>query len=107
MSASGLVTLYVTCPDNTHAEQIAKTLVQERLAACANVLPGITSFYFWEGQLEQETEVALLLKSTASLAELAIARIKALHPAQIPAITVWPIETGFAPYLQWVKGNTR
>jgi periplasmic divalent cation tolerance protein len=107
MSTSGLVTLYCTCPNAALAEHIAKTLVQERLAACANVSAGITSFYYWEGQLQQDQEVSVLLKSTAGLADLAIARIKALHSVQTPAIIVWPIETGFAPYLQWVKANTR
>jgi periplasmic divalent cation tolerance protein len=103
MSETGIVTLYVTYPDTASAETAAHTLVDERLVACANLLPGITSFYYWEGKLRRDSECALLLKTSAGFADRAMARLKALHPNTLPCITMWPVENGYAPYLRWVK----
>jgi periplasmic divalent cation tolerance protein len=103
MSETGVVTLYATFPDATVAHTIVTTLVTERLVACANLLPDVTSVFHWDGKVQSKTEAAALLKTSAGSADRAIARIKALHPDAVPCITMWPVENGYAPYLRWVK----
>jgi periplasmic divalent cation tolerance protein len=103
MSETGVVTLYATFPDAASAQTAAHTLVDERLVACANLLPGMTSIYHWDGKVQSETECAVLLKTSAGFADRAIARLKALHPNALPCITMWPVDNGHAPYLRWVK----
>jgi periplasmic divalent cation tolerance protein len=106
MSQTGVVTIYATFGDAAAADAAATTLVTERLAACGTILPGATSVYRWQGKLERASEAVLLLKTTAGAADQAIARLKALHAYELPAIAVWPVDTGFAPYLRWVKDQT-
>lgn len=103
MSETGVVTLYATFPDPATAARIAGVLVDERLVACANILPGATSIYHWDGKVRSESEACVLFKTSAGFADRAIARLKALHPATVPCITAWPVENGYAPYLRWVK----
>lgn len=100
------VTLYVTAEDEEEAAALAGPLVSERLVACANVIPRIRSIYRWKGEVEDDGEAAMLLKTRADLAEAAIARINELHPYETPCVTVWPIEGGNADYLQWVRDQT-
>jgi len=81
--------------------------VSLRLAACANVLAPVTSFYRWEGRDEEATEYPVLIKSTpARYAELESA-IRARHPYSVPEIIAWPIEQGLEAYLNWVEGETQ
>jgi periplasmic divalent cation tolerance protein len=103
MSDTGVVTLYATFPDAESAERIVTALVTERLVACGNVLPGVASVFHWDGKVQQRTEAAAILKTSAGFADRAIARLKALHPDELPCITMWPVENGFTPYLRWVK----
>jgi periplasmic divalent cation tolerance protein len=103
MSDTGVVTLYATFPDAGSAQEIVTVLVTERLVACANVLPGITSVFRWDGKVQARAEAAAILKTSAGSADRAIARLKALHPDDVPCVTMWPVENGFAPYLRWVK----
>ena len=105
--AADAVTLYITAATEAEAETIARALVTERLAACANVLGPIRSFYWWEGKLRDEPEVAFLLKTRASLAERAIARVKELHSYSVPCVVAWAIAAGNAAYLDWVRAETR
>lgn len=89
------------------AEKIAATVVEERLAACVNVLPGISSYFRWEGEVQREQEFMLILKtSTDRLREL-IERIKTLHPYEVPEIVAVPVEEGHQPFLDWVERETR
>lgn len=89
------------------AEKIASTVVEERLAACVNVLPGVSSYFRWEGEIQREQEFMLILKtSTDRLREL-IERIKILHPYEVPEIVSVPVEEGHQPFLDWVERETR
>jgi len=108
-SASHLsvIAVLTNLPDSGSAFNLARAVVSLRLAACANVLSPVTSFYRWEGRDEQATEYPVLIKSThARYAELESA-IRERHPYSVPEIIAWPIEQGFAAYLNWVEGETR
>ncbi len=94
-----------TCPDEATARTLAQTLVTERLATCVNRLPGATSTYFWDGRLQEEAEILLIIKTTAARqAELA-ARLKALLPYELPELVVLPVTGGNEPYLDWVRSG--
>lgn len=101
------VTVYVTCPNQSAALEFAKVLVTEKLAACGNVVPGVTSVYEWEGHLETATETALLLKTIKTAVPVLMARIQQLHPYETPCIVVWEIIGGGQPYLDWVAAQVR
>jgi periplasmic divalent cation tolerance protein len=104
---TGLVTVYVTCARAEEAEALGRTLVEERLAACANVLPGLRSIYRWEGALQQDAEAALLLKTRAALFPELERRVRALHAYEAPCVVAWPIAAASEPYARWVIDQTR
>ncbi len=95
----------VTCPHAEAAATLARTLVEEGLAACGNVLPGLRSIYRWEGEVLDEPETLLVLKTTAARFEALRARVVALHPYQVPEVISLTVEAGHAPYLAWVAGS--
>ncbi len=95
-----------TCPDADCAARIAHALVEERLAACVNRLPGLTSTYRWQGRLQEEQEHQLLIKTTADRFDAVAARIRQMHPFDVPEIIALPITAGLPAYLQWVVDNT-
>lgn len=101
-----VVLIYATCPSPAVAETIATALVEQRLAACANILPGMTSIYVWEGKLNRDQEVAMIIKTRAGQATAAIAAAKALHPYENPAFVVLPVAGGAAPFLEWILAQT-
>ena len=103
---SDAVTVYTTFATEAAAASVGEALVGARLAACANIVPGVTSIYEWEGKLEREREVVMLVKTRRTLAEQVIAEIRRLHPYQNPAIVVLPIVAGSADYLAWVAAQT-
>jgi periplasmic divalent cation tolerance protein len=108
-SASHLsvIAVLTNLPDSGSAFNLARELVNLRLAACANVLSPVTSFYRWDGRDEQATEYPVLIKSTRErYAELESA-IRARHPYSVPEIIAWPVEQGYAAYLNWVEAETR
>ncbi|HVA55985.1 MAG TPA: divalent-cation tolerance protein CutA [Gammaproteobacteria bacterium] len=96
-----------TCPDPKSAETIATTLVEERLAACVNLVPGLTSIYSWQGSLRREPECLLLIKTTAARFEALCSRLRVIHPFEVPEIIGLPISHGDPAYLQWLSENTR
>ena len=96
----------VTAPDPEKAAEIARTLVEERLAACGSVVPGLRSIYRWEGRVEDDREALLLLKTTRARFEALRARVLALHPYQVPEVLALPVEAGSAPYLAWIAEAT-
>lgn len=98
--------IYVTAPSRKEAERIAETVVTERLAACANILDGVTSIFHWGGRLCHQNEALLFLKTEEERTEALIARIRQLHSYECPCITVLPIEGGNPAFLQWVKEET-
>jgi periplasmic divalent cation tolerance protein len=91
-----------TFPADQDASLLARTLVEERLAACVNVLPPMTSIYRWEGAVEQAAEHQLVMKTTAAKVEALKARIAELHPYDVPEVLVLSVSDGAASYLQWV-----
>ena len=98
--------IYVTTSSKEEAEQIAETVVSEKLAACANVFDGITSIFEWEGKLCRETEAVLILKTTEKQIEKLSERIKQLHSYDCPCIVALPIEGGNPDFLNWITKNT-
>ncbi len=103
---SHLVVL-ITTPTPEVAAQIARALVEERLAACGNVVPGLRSIYRWEGMIHDDAEALLVLKTTRDRFEALRERALALHPYDVPEVIALPIEAGSAPYLEWIAAETR
>lgn len=98
---------FATAPDEAVAVRIARTLVEERLAACANLVPGVRSIYRFRGAVEDESEVLLVIKTCADRIEALAERLCALHPYEVPELVVLPAAGGLAPYLDWVRQETR
>ncbi len=97
--------VYTTLPDQATAKEIARTLVAERLAACANFFP-IHATYIWQDELEQTEEWAMVLKTDRKLYDKLEARILELHPFSIPAIVAYKIKAGLPAYLDWIASST-
>jgi periplasmic divalent cation tolerance protein len=91
-----------TCPDKDTAEKIAHLLVNDKLAACVNILPGITSVYRWHEQVESAQEHLLLIKANKSRYQAIETTIKKHHPYELPEIIAVPIENGLPEYLHWI-----
>jgi len=94
-----------TTPDQQSAESIAKQLVTERLAACVNIVPSITSIYQWNGNLEKSQEILLIAKSRTEMFDSVKNAILALHPYELPEIIGIPLQNGHANYLAWIDAN--
>ncbi len=94
------------CPDEESANAIALALVEERLAACVNILPRVQSVYRWQGAVESATEIPLFIKSTATNYPALEAAIRNRHPYQVPEIIALPIERGLPAYLDWIASET-
>ena len=99
-----VVTVIMTAPNAETAEELGRTLVSERLAACANVVPNIGSMYWGEGELQRDDEAMVILKTVRQRAEALEARAVELHPYSVPEVLVLAVSGGPAPYLDWV-GN--
>jgi periplasmic divalent cation tolerance protein len=100
------VIVLTTWPTDGDAAEFGRILVGERLAACVNVLPAMQSVYAWEGKLEEETERQVVIKTTAERLEGLWARVRELHPYEVPEFLVLPIVDGNDVYLRWVKEST-
>lgn len=98
---------YITVGPRAEALAIGRALVEERLAACANLLDGAVSIYRWQGKIEQDDEVVLIAKTRTELVDRLIARVRALHSYDCPCVVALPIEQGNAEYLAWIKAETR
>ena len=92
-----------TIGESADAAALARTLVEERLAACVNVLPPMTSIYRWQGQVEQDREQQMVIKTEAGRVDALEARIRELHPYELPEFLVLPAGGGSAAYLAWVR----
>ncbi|MBS0381831.1 MAG: divalent-cation tolerance protein CutA [Proteobacteria bacterium] len=95
-----------TCPDAETATRIARALVEERLAACVNRVPGIASTYRWQGAVLEDAEVLLLIKTTRERFEALRARLIELHPYEVPELIALDIAAGNPAYLQWIAAET-
>ena len=99
------VVVLTTMPDEDAAGELASHLVEEREIACANIVPGVTSIYRWEGELKRDTEVLLVMKTTSTRAETLQVRIDELHPYDVPEVLVLSVTGGHPPYLAWVASE--
>jgi periplasmic divalent cation tolerance protein len=107
MSATGAIALYVTCPTVAVADAIASRLVEGRIAASVNIIPGVHSLYWWKGRIERADEVILIAKTVTARVEDATAAIVAAHPYDTPAIVAFDIVAGSRRYLDWLEDETR
>ncbi|HSD20037.1 MAG TPA: divalent-cation tolerance protein CutA [Anaeromyxobacter sp.] len=96
----------VTAPSPDQAAEIARALVEERLAACGNVVPAIRSIYRWEGKVHEDAEALLVLKTTRGRFEALRDRVLALHPYDVPEVIALPVEAGNAAYLAWIAAES-
>lgn len=101
-----VVIAYCSCPDARSAGDIARTLVQERLAACVSELPSVRSTYHWQGAVEQGEEVLLMIKTTSDRLDALGVRLKSLHPYELPELIAVEAVGGLAAYLAWVAEQT-
>lgn len=102
-----VVTVYAIFADPAEAQRIGMTIVEEKLAACVNILSPCRSIYRWEGAIETATETPALFKTTMEKADALIERVKELHSYLVPALVVWPIERLLAEYGDWVETELR
>jgi periplasmic divalent cation tolerance protein len=106
MNMERAVFVYTTHPSLVEAEKVGRAIVERRLAACVNILPGMVSHYWWQGTLERAEEVVMIIKTRASLAEPVRAAVKEMHSYTTPAILVLPIESVDQGYLSWILAET-
>lgn len=98
--------VYVTTPDMAEAQSLAAMIVSRRLAACANILPGMKSVYQWKGKIEQAEEVVLIAKTRSELVPELTSAIAEAHSYEVPCVVALPIEGGHPPFLQWIDDET-
>lgn len=99
--------IYVTAADASQAEELAQILLERRLVACANIMTGMRSLYRWEGAMQRDDEVAMILKTTVERADDVLRAIHDLHPYDVPCAVAWPVDAGLEPYLDWVRKEVR
>lgn len=100
------VFVYVTCKDRGEAMQVGRAVVEARLAACANVIDGMESVYWWEGKLESAKEAVLILKTQAALLDALTEKVKEQHSYTIPCVVAMPVVGGNQAYLEWIFQET-
>jgi periplasmic divalent cation tolerance protein len=98
-----IVSIYAVFGSVEEAERIGRTVVEERLAACINILPPVRSFYRWKAKVESADEIAAILKTHHWRSDALIARIAQLHSYEVPCIVTWPIDKIFSKYAEWVE----
>ena len=98
--------ILMTAPSAEEGASIVNRLVEERLVACGNVVPGLRSIYRWEGEVHDDPEVLVVLKTVEGSVKAVIERSAELHPYDVPEILVLPVIEGHGPYLDWVRNET-
>jgi periplasmic divalent cation tolerance protein len=98
--------LYMTAADAIEAQRIGDALVAERLAACVNIIPGMTSIYRWEGEIRHEAECVLIAKTRSDLVERVTARVAELHSYDCPCVVALPVAGGNPDFLSWIADET-
>ena len=106
MNKDVILTL-VTVPDRETADRIAGNLIEKRLAACVNIVPGLTSVYRWKGEICRDDEFLLLIKTTQCIFEQLKVAVREIHPYDLPEIIAVKILDGLEAYLNWVAGETK
>jgi periplasmic divalent cation tolerance protein len=100
------VLVYTTYPSTVEAEQAGRTLVERRLCACVNILPGMVSLYWWQGAIERGEEVVMIIKTRATLAEAVRKAVRQMHSYTTPAVLVIPVEAVDPDYHAWIVAET-
>lgn len=93
----------ITAPDVETAERLVGELLEERLVACGSIVPGVRSIFRWEGEVQREAEVLVILKTVAARVPTLLERVAALHPYDVPEILALPVDAGYGAYLEWVR----
>jgi periplasmic divalent cation tolerance protein len=101
------VLLYITTTDKPEASRIARMLLEERHIACANILPGAASMYWWQGAIQEQAECVLIAKSISSHVQTIIDRVKAVHSNTCPCVVAVPITHGYHEFLDWIVQETK
>lgn len=100
------IVIFITAPNEDEAARIARSLVEARLAACANIVRNIRSIYTWQGSVQDDTEVLMVVKTREVLFEAVSDRVRELHSYDVPEIIALPIIDGSPDYLKWLRGST-
>jgi periplasmic divalent cation tolerance protein len=101
------VVVMITTPTLKEARAIGKKLVEEKLAACANIIPRVESVFFWQGRIHQKREALMIVKTRRAAFERLVKRVKSLHRYSVPEIIALPISRGSKEYLRWIRETTR
>jgi periplasmic divalent cation tolerance protein len=101
-----IISVTIIASSRPEAEKIADALVNEKLAACVNILPNVQSVYRWQGAIETTEEIILIAKTRAELFEKLCSAVKSLHSYSVPCIVATPVVDGYTPYVDWVVGET-
>lgn len=101
------IVVFVTAKDKAEGQKIADKLIQSKLAACVNILEGVTSLFWWEGKVDQASEVLLIIKTQKVLFKKLEKAVKSAHSYTVPEIIALPIVTGNADYLKWIKDSIK
>lgn len=96
------IVVFSNCPSEEEARRVAKSLVEARVAACVNIVPGVSSIYHWKGAIEEESEWMLVIKSTREQFETLSAELRKIHSYQVPEVIAIPIVDGNGEYLDWI-----
>jgi periplasmic divalent cation tolerance protein len=98
-----IVSVYAIFASREEAERIGRTVIEERLAACVNIVPGVHSIYRWQGAIEAADEVAAVFKTSSAIVDALMTRVASLHSYDVPCIVTWPIDKVLASYADWVE----
>ncbi|MBN1621573.1 MAG: divalent-cation tolerance protein CutA [Endomicrobiales bacterium] len=101
------IVVFITCSDREEAGKISKALLDEKLAACVNMVPEIHSTYWWQGKIETSAEVFLMAKTAESKLDIVIAKVKELHSYDVPEVIALPIVGGNPDYLKWIDESIK
>ncbi len=105
---TSVIVVLVTCPSRAAARRIARTLVEQRLAACVNIVSApVHSIYRWQGKIEQARELLLIIKTVRSRWKAVLQQVRSLHSYQVPEILALPVGEGLPAYLRWVRQSCR
>jgi periplasmic divalent cation tolerance protein len=105
--AEPFIDVWINCPDRPTAERIATAVIEQRLAACANILAPVASLYHWKGSVERAEEIPLVLKSRAALFEDLCATVRGMHPYELPSIVAMELSLVDTGYARWLSDETR
>ena len=103
--APGVCLVLVTVPDGEAGVRLAQAVVNDRLAACGNVIPGLSSVYRWKGEVHRDQESLVIFKTRTSVLDALERRVVELHPYEVPEFLALPVTDGHLPYLEWVRGE--